>query len=70
MAGNREAGLKTAAKLKANNPNFFAEIGAEGGNTITENTHRRGFGSLTKEQRTEMGRKGAAKRIANLKNNG
>ena len=70
MAGNREAGLKTAAKLKAKNPNFFSEIGADGGSTITENTHRKGFGSLTKEQRSEMGRKGAAKRIANLRKNG
>lgn len=31
MAGNREGGLKAAAKNRAKNPNFYAEIGRKGG---------------------------------------
>ena len=31
MAGTRAGGLKAAAKNKANNPNFYKEIGKKGG---------------------------------------
>ena len=31
MAGNREGGLKAAARNLANDPNFYAKIGAIGG---------------------------------------
>lgn len=31
MAGNREGGLKAAAKNKARDPDFYAKIGRKGG---------------------------------------
>lgn len=31
MAGNREGGLKAAAKNKAKDPDFYAKIGRKGG---------------------------------------
>jgi general stress protein YciG len=31
MAGTKQGGLKAAQKNLANNPNFYAEIGAKGG---------------------------------------
>ena len=36
MAGNKAGGLKAAAKNKANNPNFYAEIGRRGGSAKTD----------------------------------
>lgn len=39
MAGNREGGLKAAAKNKAKDPDFYAKIGRKGG----KNGHTGGF---------------------------
>lgn len=39
MAGTKEGGIKAAQKNIANNPNFYAEIGAKGG----RNGHTGGF---------------------------
>ena len=39
MSGTRAGGLKAATKNLANNPNFYAEIGAKGG----RNGHTGGF---------------------------
>ena len=41
MAGTVEGGLKAAARNKANNPNFYADIGRKGG----KNGHGGGFAS-------------------------
>ena len=70
MAGTKESAKVAAETNKKKNPNYYADIGSEGGRTITNNTHRRGFGSMTIERRREIGRMGAAKRIANLRSNG
>lgn len=35
MAGTKAGGLKAAAKNKANNPNFYSEIGTKGGSRPT-----------------------------------
>lgn len=43
MAGTREGGLKAAAKNKANDPNFYRDIGRIGG----ANGHTGGFASET-----------------------
>ena len=43
MAGTREGGLKAAAKNKANDPNFYRDIGRIGG----ANGHSGGFASET-----------------------
>lgn len=67
MSTTREQALKTRDTNLATNPNYYADIGAKGGETITENTHKRGFGSMSIERRREIARKGAATRLANLK---
>lgn len=56
MAGNRIGGLKAAAKNKANNPNFYKEIGAIGGSKSTTG----GFYANRELART-AGRKGGLK---------
>lgn len=43
MSGTREGGLKAAAKNKANDPNFYRDIGRIGG----ANGHSGGFASET-----------------------
>lgn len=43
MSGTKIGGKKSAAKNIANNPNFYAEIGAIGG----KNGHTGGFGTYT-----------------------
>jgi hypothetical protein len=35
MAGNREGGLKAAAKNKARDPNFYSRLGKKGGSQLT-----------------------------------
>lgn len=35
MPGTKEGGIKAAAKNKANNPNFYSEIGTKGGSRQT-----------------------------------
>lgn len=42
MAGNREGGLKAAAKVKARDPEFFKKLGARGGKARSP---YKGFGS-------------------------
>lgn len=53
MAGNRECGLKAAAKNKARDPDFYAKIGRRGG----KNGHTGGF-AANRELASIAGRKG------------
>ncbi len=51
MGTTREQALKGRDTNLAKDPNYYSVIGAKGGETVTENTHKRGVGSLTPEQR-------------------
>ena len=53
MAGNREGGLKAAAKNKARDPDFYAKIGRKGG----KNGHTGGF-AANRELASEAGKIG------------
>lgn len=53
MAGNREGGLKAAAKNKQRDPDFYAKIGRKGG----KNGHTGGF-AANRELASIAGRKG------------
>ena len=54
MAGTKAGGQKAAARNKANNPNFYKEIGAKGG----RNGHTGGFASKSYEFNSACGKKG------------
>ena len=53
MAGNREGGLKAAAKNKAKDPDFYAKIGRKGGKA----GHTGGF-AANRELASEAGKIG------------
>lgn len=53
MAGNREGGLKAAAKNKARDPDFYARIGRKGGKA----GHTGGF-AANRELASEAGKIG------------
>jgi general stress protein YciG len=53
MAGNREGGLKAAAKNKARDPDFYAKIGRKGGKA----GHTGGF-AANRELASEAGKIG------------
>lgn len=61
MAGNRESALKAKeTMLKRFGADFYVKTGALGGKKKTENTSRRGFASMSPEQRKAMSAKGVA----------
>ncbi len=56
MAGNKIGGQKAAAINKERHgEDFYERIGSEGGK---KKNPKKGFGSMTPEQRAEWGRKG------------
>lgn len=67
MPTTREQALKTRDTNLNKDPDYYRKNGKRGGETITENTHKRGFGSMTPERRREIAQKGAATRLANWK---
>lgn len=50
--------------MKQRDPDYYRKIGARGGAAKHPN---KGFGSMTPEDRTKMGRQGAEARIRNFK---
>lgn len=58
MAGTVTGGRKAAQKNKANNPNFYADIGRAGGLARVP----KGFALQTPEQRSAAGKKGVESR--------
>lgn len=67
MAGNREGGLKAAAKNKARDPDFYAKIGRKGGKA----GHTGGF-AANRELASEAGKIGGriSKRVKSKVNLG
>lgn len=63
MAGTKDGALRARDTNLAKDPNFYREIGMIGGRACVET---KGFGS-NPELAREAGRKGALKRIENLK---
>ena len=64
MAGTREGGLKAAATNKKRYPGFYKRIGSAGGKK--RSNENRGF-AANREFASEMGKRGAAARIAGLR---
>ncbi len=54
MAGNKEGGIKARAKILANNPDFYKEIGAIGGKKTADSgkLYLVGFASDPERART------------------
>jgi general stress protein YciG len=56
MSGTRAGGLKAVATVKANDPDFYKNIGTKGGNTPKSKPW--GFSVMSREKVQEAGRKG------------
>lgn len=70
MSNTKDGGHKVAqTNYEKYGVDYYSVIGAEGGSKITENTKKRGFGSMSPERRREIssfaGKKSAIKRGKN-----
>ncbi len=62
MSGSREGGLKSAAKIKANDPDYYQKLGSMSkAGWIKKGKKPRGFSVATPEQRVAWGKKGGTR---------